>query len=217
MNQSRSARFWNRFCSVAMVLAPLMQAVGMSVRPRSADLAWTLANPGADLIYGVTGIVAALLYFPAYFGLVRLLSDRNRWFGYIGGLLALVGSVGFTMLGTLILASNNLLLGFGEPGKAAAQALRQIPLVGPIYMMFLGGMVLGMIVLTVGIFREHRTLRFPVGIIWAFVAYDMTAPAPILHLDLAHVLLAIGMGWIGIAGPSPSAQAEGPSPELVGA
>lgn len=208
MNQSRAARFWVGLCSVAMVAAPLFQAIGMSARPRSASVEWVLANPGANLLYIVAELLAGLFYIPAFAGLVRLIGDRSRWLGYIGGLLALLGVIGFTMLNTLLLGHHILIQG-GEAGIAAATALEGSLTVGIAMLLFLPGMVLGLLLLSIGVWRDQRALRPAVGIVWLFIALDMAAPPQVLGFDLPHFVLLVGLGWIALRSGAQQGQAMG--------
>lgn len=206
MNTNRLNRLWTGLCTFGMIAAPLLQSVAMAARPRGVSEAWAVANPGANLLYGLLELIAGLLYIPAFIGLARLIGQRRWLLGFIGSIFGVIGAFGFTMLNTLILVSHGFATTGGAQGLELVKTLQQSAVAGVALLLFLPGMMLGMLLLTIGVFREFKGLRVPAGIVFAFLLADLAAPPQILHLDLPHIILTVGLAWIGVVGPRLVAQ-----------
>lgn len=133
-------------------------------------------------------------------GLVHLLRHRAVALGHIGGALVLVGIVGYTA----VLATELVLL---QIAQTAADRGQMVALAERIYasvgfgiflLMFLVGLLLGLIVLAVALWRARIVPLWIAGVIALASVLDMVGSTSAVAVVIVWVLLLIGLGWVGL-------------------
>ena len=190
---------------LSMLVAPLLLLVGFAIHPpepqNGAETLEVIVHDAerwnAAHIMFSAGMV---LSFPAVLGLTRLLGRRGAWFGLIGGVLAAIGVVFFSVflgveLAMSAIASVPIEKHTGlEPG---IQAL--IDFAGPLPIVFLGlSLNLGLIVLAIGLFITRAVPRWTSVVIAgaSVVLVGGLFSNPVGAVGAA--VLLVGLGTIGL-------------------
>ena len=159
------------------------------------------AHPTRFLISSFVDLLWVLLLIPAVLGLLHLLRTRGAILGHIGCGFVLVGAVGAAAyrginLGQLQVVESSLkqgqvLTAFGQPSLGSVVVM----LISAI------GLVIGYALLAVGLWRTRAAPRGASGLIVAFLVVDIVGLAAGGNkgvLLVAHTLLLVGLGWIGV-------------------
>lgn len=154
---------------------------------------WTFAT--------LLGLLAAVLFVPAVVGMVHLTRDRGVVLGHVGGALALLGAVGYACHQMLFVVLGEMarMEGQREAVISVGKQLDSSATIGIIAMlMFLLSLSLGLILLTIGLYRARIVpiwvpICIVLSILPAFVPVDSDYPG-----YAAFVLLAVGLGAVGV-------------------
>lgn len=159
------------------------------------------AKSGAWTFATLLGLLAAILFVPAVVGMVHLLKGRGVILGHVGGALALVGSIGYACHQMLFVVMGEMAKfeGQREAVISVSSQLDNSAVIGIIAMlMFLLSLSLGLILLTIGLYRAGIVpIWSPVciflSILPAFLPFDSDYPG-----YAAFALLAVGLGVVGV-------------------
>lgn len=171
------------------------------------QLAAIAASPGLWQAAAALNMIGIILFVPAILGLMHLLRERSTVLGHVGGGLALIGFLGWA-------AHNRGYYGF--MGAASTSEIERGQMVGFIehsmmtpntvyyVLMFLVGSLLGMLFLSVGLYRARVTYRWAAALfLLGTVLYDVNSFTPasesMLAVGVLHALIAVGLGGTGLA------------------
>jgi hypothetical protein len=201
----RVASFTRSSTGLAMILAPVVLAVGLAIHPPESPQGATLLQTVVDNadrwnLAHLLVLVGFVLFIPVILELMRLLRQRAPWSGLIGGALALVGVVG----GGIILGADAVALSAFATVPAdqragvvpGVQALLDFKALGPLILLFLC-LGAGLLVLAIGLFVTRAAPRWACaaigvgGVLLVAIVSD-----PILATGAG--LLLLGLGPIGV-------------------
>lgn len=186
---TRTTTFRRRFGAVTILTAPIWFAVAELTYPTegndpAGELATDAAHHGQLLLAIGSGLLAAILFIPAFFALMNPVRARGTVLAHLGGALALLGNA---LSGLALVGLQFFLYEASAPGtdRAALATFLEGATHDPAGAPLLIGhylFVLGIVLLAVGLFRGR------VGPRWASVA-----------LGLGPVLDAV-LGAAGLSG-----------------
>ena len=192
----------SRATAVLLVIATLGMVVEGLVSPISGgsaagDLRSIAAHPGAFQLSVLVGTVATFLFVPAFLGLAQACLDRTPRLARVAGwttAAAMAGFVGVRMGQAVELAGLRQGLGFHDLAATIDHASANW-IGGPIFVVFLGGALLGTVLL--GIAGWRAGLPKPACVLLAvFQVVDLVAPDR--PVPVSHVLLLVALGWIAV-------------------
>jgi len=185
-----------------LVLAPSCEVVEALLSPlrgtsTHADLVAVQSHQTAFVVSVVAGLLATLLYLPAYLGLASLTASRSPRLAVAGGLLCGIGMLAFggvRMVSALELQAVREPVGLTTAARAV-DGLASSPVMGPVLGVFLLGTALGYPLLAASSWRAG--LAKPAAVVWGgfpFVAFlvDDRHWANVL----THVALLGSLVWI---------------------
>ena len=192
---------------IALVAQPIAGLAEHALDPkagpdRAAQLAAIAATPDQRLLGTLVGLLALVLFVPVVLGLVHLSRARAPLLSLVGGALALAGALGSAALHGVELVELEMIRAGVDLGQVAAVTGQVEESAGGLVtlLLFLVGMLVGTLVLAVALWRARTVPRLAVLLIAAFLLLD-AAGAIAEHKPtnlLAHTLLLIGSGWIGL-------------------
>jgi hypothetical protein len=201
------SNFRRTLAGICLIIQPLLNLISVAISPQqstdtSEQLAMMGAHPTRFLISSLLDLLWLLLLIPAVLGLLHLLRARGALLGHIGGGFALAGAVGAAAyrgvnLGQLQVVESDLnqeqvLTAFGQAS------------LGSVVVMLISalGLIVGYALLAVGLWRTRAAPRGASGLIVAFLVIDVVGLAAAGGnkgvLLVAHTLLLVGLGWIGV-------------------
>jgi hypothetical protein len=201
-----TANFRRTLAGICLITQPFLNLISVSISPQqstntSEQLAMIGAYPTRFLISSLLDLLWLLLLIPAVLGLLHLLRARGALLGHIGCGFALAGAVGAAAyrgvnLGQLQVAQSGL-----NQGQVLA-AFGQASL-GSVVVMLISaiGLIVGYALLAVGLWRTRAAPRGASALIVAFLVVDIFGLAAGGNkgvLLVAHTLLLVGLGWIGV-------------------
>jgi hypothetical protein len=201
-----TADFRRTLAGICLIIQPLLNLISVAISPQqstdtSEQLAMIGAYPTRFLISSLLDLLWLLLLIPAVLGLLHLLRARGALLGHIGCGFALAGAVGAAAyrgvnLGQLQVAQSGL-----DQGEVLA-AFGQASL-GSVVVMLISaiGLIVGYALLAVGLWRTRAAPRGASALIVAFLVVDIVGLAAGGNkgvLLVAHTLLLVGLGWIGV-------------------
>jgi hypothetical protein len=201
-----TAHFRRTLAGICLTTQPLLNLISVAISPQqstdtSEQLAMIGANPTRFLISNLLDLVWLVLLIPAVLGLLHLLRTRGALLGHIGGGFVLAGAVGAAAyrgvnLGQLQVVESGLdqeqvLTAFGQAS------------LGSVVVMIMSaiGLIVGYVLLAVGLWRTRAAPRGASALIVAFLVVDIVGLAAGGNkgvLLVAHTLLLVGLGWIGV-------------------
>jgi hypothetical protein len=150
------------------------------------------------LASNLLAVLMQILLVPALLGLLHLLKSRGVVLGHIGGGLAIAGVFGY--MG--VLATEFVLLEMAEGGRQEMIALAERVYgsvgFGIFLLMFLFGLLLGLIVLSVALWRARIVPIWAATCIALASVLDFVGSTSTIAVVLAWILLLAGLGWIGL-------------------
>jgi hypothetical protein len=159
------------------------------------------AHPTRFFIANLLDLLWLLLLIPAVLGLLHLLRSGGALLGHIGGGFVLAGAVGAAAYRGVNLGQLQVV----ESGLRQGQVLTAFgqPSLGSVVVMLISaiGLVIGYALLAVGLWRTRAAPRGASGLIVAFLVVDIVGLAAGANkgvLLVAHTLLLVGLGWIGV-------------------
>ena len=201
-----TANFRRTLAGICLITQPFINLISVAISPQqstdtSEQLEMIGAHPTRFLIANLLDLLWLLLLIPAVLGLLHLLRARGALLGDIGCGFVLAGTVGAAAyrgvnLGQLQVAESGLkqgqlLTAFGQPSLGSVVVM----LISAI------GLVIGYALLAVGLWRTRAAPRRASALIVAFLVVDivgLAAGGNKVVLLVAHTLLLVGLGWIGV-------------------
>lgn len=201
-----TTNFRRTLAGICLITQPFLNLISVAISPRqstdtSEQLAMIGAHPTRFLIANLLDLLWLLLLIPAVLGLLHLLRSGGAILGHIGCGFVLAGAVGAAAyrgvnLGHLQVVESSLkqgqvLTAFGQPSLGS----------GVVMLISAIGLVIGYALLAVGLWRTRAAPRGASGLIVAFLVVDIVGLAAGGNkgvLLVAHTLLLVGLGWIGV-------------------
>ena len=202
-----AANFRRTLAGICLIIQPFLNLISVAISPPqstdpSEQLAMMGAHPTRFVISSLLDLLWLLLLIPAVLGLLHLLlRSGGALLGHIGCGFVLAGAVGVAAYRGVNLAQlqvvesalkqGQLLTAFGQPS------------LGSVVVMLISamGLVIGYALLAVGLWRTRAAPRGASGLIVAFLVVDIVGLAAGGNkgvLLVAHTLLLVGLGWIGV-------------------
>jgi hypothetical protein len=191
---------------ICLIIQPFINLISVAISPEqstdtSEQLAMIGVHPTRFLISSLLDLLWLLLLIPAVLGLLHLLRARGALLGHIGGGFALVGAVGAAAYRGVNLAQLQVAQSGLDQGQVLA-AFAQ-PSLGSVVVMLISaiGLIIGYALLAVGVWRTRAAPRGASALIVAFLVVDIVGLAAGGNkgvLLVAHTLLLVGLGWIGV-------------------
>lgn len=191
---------------LALLVQPLLGLLEHILDPKTgtdpaAHVAAIAAAPGQRALGIAAGLVAVLLFVPVAWGLTQLLRDRAPGLATAGGGLAIIGAVAYAALHGVDIALLHVIR-VVDPGQAVVviERIQTSAAGGFLLALFLVGMLLGTLLLSIGLALTGVVARPAALLVIAFLVIDAAGAAtgtkPLSYL--AHTLLIVGSGWIGM-------------------
>jgi len=201
-----TANFRRTLAGVCLITQPFLNLISVAISPQqstdtSEQLAMIGANPTRFLISSLLDLLWLVLLIPAVLGLLHLLRARGALLGHIGCGFVLAGAVGAAAYRGINLAQLQVAQSALDQGQVLA-AFGQASL-GSVVVMLISaiGLIVGYALLAVGLWRTRAAPRGASALIVAFLVVDifgLTAGGNKGVLLVAHTLLLVGLGWIGV-------------------
>jgi hypothetical protein len=202
-----TANFRRTLAGVCLIVQPLLNLISVAINPQqntdpSEQFAMMGAHPTRFVISSLLDLIWLFLLIPAVLGLLHLLRAQGALLGHIGGGLALAGAVGAAAYRGVNLAQLQLAQSALDPGETL-KAFGQASL-GTVVVMLVSaiGLIVGYGLLAVGLWRTRAAPRGASALIVAFLVVDIVGLAAAGGnkgvLLVAHTLLLVGLGWIGV-------------------
>lgn len=191
--------------AAVLIAAPLCEVVEALLSPlrgtsTTADLVAISLHQGAFVMSVLVGLVGTVLYVPAFLGLAGVAARRSRVLAGVGAAFAVLSMLGFA---GVRMAQAVELQGIRD-GLAMSQLARLVdgvsanPIGGVLLAMFLGGTVVGVVCLAIATLRS-RVAPWPAVVLFVVFPFaDLLVPGR-LGSVVAHGVLLVGLGWIGVA------------------
>jgi hypothetical protein len=206
-----------RLTVISLIAAPMLLFASETVSPSLSDdgaesLAVIAAQPGRLAAWIWLGIASAIFFLPAVFGLAGLLSRRGRMVGVAGASLGVIGAVGYAVHQGMFVPLPTLLE--GDRVEMAALYARQGETTAAMvvtFLLFLGPLLVGLLLLGVGLFRSGVAPLWPAVAI-ALAILPSAVPLPFDTGFASFGLLVAGMaGWAWAIRPSTATAALAPA------
>jgi hypothetical protein len=201
-----TANFRRALAGICLITQPFLNLISVSISPQqstdtSEQLAMIGAYPTRFLISSLLDLLWLLLLIPAVLGLLHLLRARGALLGHIGCGFALAGAVGAAAYRGVNLGQLQVTQSALNQGQVLA-AFGQASL-GSVVVMLMSaiGLIVGYALLAVGLWRTRAAPRGASALIVAFLVVDIVGLAAGGNkgvLLVAHTLLLVGLGWIGV-------------------
>ena len=190
--------------SCCLIAAPLAETIEQALSPLTGgstpdDLAAIAARPERFLLSVLIGLIGTALLLPALLGLAGLGSDRSPKLSLLASIAIGTSSLGFAGVRMAQAFELQLATGGLPPAQAADQfdAAVGSPIGLALTIAFLGGTVIGVVLLAITLWRSHRV---PIGAVILLVLFPVidlalpTHPGPVI----SHLVLLGSMGWMAI-------------------
>jgi hypothetical protein len=201
-----TANFRRTLAGICLITQPFLNLISVAISPQqstdtSEQLAMIGANPTRFVISSLLDLLWLVLLIPAVLGLLHLLRARGALLGHIGCGFVLAGAVGAAAYRGVNLAQLQVAQSALDQGQVLA-AFGQASL-GSVVVMLISaiGLIVGYALLAVGLWRTRAAPRGASALIVAFLVVDifgLTAGGNKGVLLVAHTLLLVGLGWIGV-------------------
>lgn len=209
--------------AVCLIAAPLAETVEQALSPLTGgstadDLTAIAASPERFSASVMIGLLGTALLLPALLGLARRGCDRSPTLSPLAKIAIGASSLGFA--GVRVAQGFELQLAGG--GLPVVQAAEQFdgavgtPVGVTLTLAFLGGTVIGVVLLAVALWRSHR---FPVAAIVLLVLFPIVdlalpfRPGPVV----SHLVLLCAFTWMAVTllrkPPAPEAASGGADQE----
>ena len=190
---------------VCLIAAPLAETIEQVLSPLTGgttadDLAAIAAAPGRFMASVLIGLLGTALLLPALLGLARRGSDRSPVLALLAAIAIGASSLGFA--GVRMAQGFEYALARSGMPRADAAALFDAG-TGTVVALaltvaFLGGTVVGTVLLAIALWRSHRVPIGALVLLLLFPLVDLALPArpgPVI----SHLVLLASFIWIAIA------------------
>ncbi len=190
--------------AACLVAAPLCEVVEAVLSPLSgttttADLEGIAAHQPTFVVSVLVGLVGTALYVPAFLGLLRRTAARSPRLSLVASVLVVASMLGFAGV-RMGQAAELQAVREGLPTSQAAALVDHLsanPVGAVLLVMFLGGTVVGMLLLAAAVWRSGRFPRPAVVLLVLFPFVDL-ALAGHVGAVVSHLLLLVGLTWIAV-------------------
>nr|WP_274637325.1 hypothetical protein [Microbacterium bovistercoris] len=197
------------FC-LCLIVAPLAEVVEAILSPLTGgstgdDFAAIAAAPARFTAAVLIGLVGTVLLFPALLGLAHRSSERSPRLALVAAGAVVVSLVGFAAI--RMAQAFELQLATGGHADAVAQFEGAVgnTIGATLTVMFLGGNVIGIILLVIALWRSRRAPIPAVVLFLLFPITDLLVPGRIGPI-VSHLVLLAAMSWMAVgflrAGPA---------------
>ena len=210
--------------AAALIVAPMLHLVGGALSPQlkgdaGDQLAVIAAHPTRWYWYSVLLVVGSIVAIPACVGLLQLGAARMRRVGAIGGALVTLGFVGSVMDCAYQLWEWQMVSSGADRAQMTA-LLNRVDNAAGIQVLFQVcgiGLLIGTVLLTIALVRSSAVpswaaIAFAAAVFVNIFAFSANNATGVL---VSFVLLALGMGSIGIASMRPQTRPQSSSPSRV--
>lgn len=202
-----SSLFGPMVVGLAFLIQPVAGLIEHLLDPKSGTVvadhvAAIASNPDSRLASILVGLLATVLFVPVALGLAHLVHPGAPRLGLVGGGLALIGVVGYSAMHGADIAFLEMVQQKVGPTQAAhvMEGFEASAGGASVLALFLVGMFLGTLLLALALWRTRAAPRLAATLIIVFLVVDAVgAIAGIKPVNLvAHTLLIVGSGWIGL-------------------
>jgi len=189
---------------LCLIIAPLAEIVEAVLSPLTGgstadDLSGIAAAPDRFVASVLIGLLGTCLLVPALLGLAHRASERSPRLALVASAAVVVSLLGFA--GVRMAQAFELQLATGTLARGDAAVIMDGAVGNPIgstlTLMFLGGNVIGIVVLVIALWRSRRV---PVGALILFVLFPVVDLALHGHVGpiVSHVVLLAAMSWMAV-------------------
>ncbi len=203
LNITNAENFRRTLAGLCLIAAPVAGLAATVIAPPAAlDISERLTivaeSSSRFLASNVLAVLMQILLVPGLLGLLHLLKARGVVLGHIGGGLALAGVLGY--MGVLATEFVLLEMAKGNRQEMLALAERVYGSVGfgIFLLMFLFGLLLGLILLSVALWRARIVPLWAATCIALAPVLDFVGSTSTVAVVLTWILLLAGLGWIGL-------------------
>ncbi|UUT34910.1 hypothetical protein [Microbacterium elymi] len=189
------------FC-LCLIAAPLAEVVEAILSPLTGgstgdDFAAIAAAPARFTAAVLIGLVGTILLFPALLGLAHRSSERSPRLALVAACAVVVSLVGFAAI--RMAQAFELELATGGQADAVAQFEGAVgnTIGATLTVMFLGGNVIGIILLVIALWRSRRAPIPAVVLFLLFPITDLLVPGHIGPI-VSHLVLLAAMSWMAV-------------------
>jgi hypothetical protein len=200
------SRFRKNVAGLCLIGAPAVLFVGTAVHPglkegAAAQLKLIARHPDQWYLNHLLGVVSMVLFIPAIFSLMHLLRDREPGWGYVGGALSVLGTVGFTGLMT-IYGFVAWQMAASEDQTQMAELFRRLNHTAGVVIPFRAGpfaFVVGLICLAIGLYRAGIAGLSCLAIAAGPILFAIGGQIGLVQLMIpASGMMTMGLGSIGL-------------------
>lgn len=193
-----------RIAALCLLLAPVLEVVEAALSPlrgtsTAADVTAIAAHQSLFTISVVAGVVATVLYVPAFLGVGSVTADRSRRLSAVATallVLAMLGFAGVRMGQAFELSAVHQRLAPKTAGDVLDGVAGTAP--GIILMVaFLLGSTIGLWLLSVALWRSGSVPRLAIIPIAAFPLVDLGLHGHVATIA-SHLVLLVGLGTVGV-------------------
>ncbi|KQV06897.1 hypothetical protein [Leifsonia sp. Root112D2] len=189
------------FC-LCLITAPLAEAVEAILSPLTGgstgdDFAAIAAAPARFTVAVLVGLVGTILLFPALLGLAHRASARSPRLALVAACAVVVSLVGFA--GIRMAQAFELQLATGGQADAVVQFEGAVgnTIGATLTVMFLGGNVIGIILLVIALWRSRRVPIPAVLLFLLFPIADLLVPGHVGPI-VSHLVLLAATSWMAV-------------------
>jgi hypothetical protein len=201
LNFSDSRNFTRTLAAISLIVTPVLLLLASIIAPDLGDnaaeeLAAIADNEAGYVISGILFLIAPLVFVPGMMGVIRLMRRRGVTMGQIGAALIMFGA-----LATIAFYGWGLIeyVAATEDGLDRAQmaelfdAAEDSNLIIPVLVCFLGGLLVGSILLAVALWRNRVVpVWSPIALVLSNVASFLSEDSKALSI-VAFVLLFVAL------------------------
>ena len=195
-------RSYTVLLSICLIGAPLAETIEQALSPLTGgttadDFAAIAGSADRFAMSVMIGLLGTALLLPALLGLARLGSERSPVIALFAAIAAGVSSLGFAGVRMAQAFELQLATGGLPPTQAVVQfdAALTTPVAMTMTVAFLGGTVVGVVLLGIALWRSHRVPIASIVLLLLFPVVDLVAPQGIGTVA-SHALLLVAFGWM---------------------
>lgn len=150
------------------------------------------------------GLIATLLYIPAFAGLALSVAHRSPVLSLVAAFVSTCAMVGFGGVRAVQGIQLGLVQSDIDRGEAVALIDSVNPILAAFLVLFMVGTLVGLVMLVIAVWRTGRFPRAALVLVLAFVVFDMVGGSLTGDVGsrflpvLAHLVFLVGLGWLGL-------------------
>lgn len=206
MRIAKTERFRRWVAGISLIGFAVMLVAQDLVGPHTPDeaagqYAVVAADRAGTVASSVFLLVSSILLVPAVFGILHLVRERGVTLGHIGGALAILGALGHVAVMTYQLALVEMTnAGDREAMVALIDRMDSSPVVGAIVFPMILAFALGLLLLSLALWRARIVQGWAAALVIGAVAIDIGAPDGVpTTISIAKQLLAFAaFAYVGL-------------------